>query len=93
MQSALWCTAARKHWKSSISLKSTPGGPAAVAWRLEGEKDFVPANRTEFQIKAGTDWQTHNVSLPASGNVVHVRVHLPVGASSIRQVQVRHADP
>jgi arylsulfatase A-like enzyme len=78
--------------KLSITLKSATAGAGAVAWRLPGDKDFLPANRTSFQIAAGADWQSHDVSLPASGAIIHVRVHLPAGPISIRQIQLQHAD-
>jgi hypothetical protein len=73
-------------------VKSAAGGEGAVAWRVQGEKDFLPANRAGFQIPPGTDWQSHDVALPASGTIIHVRVHLPAGPSSIQQIQIQHAD-
>ena len=72
----------------SLTLKTPTGGTGAVAWRMEGEKDFLPENRTAFQAKANAEWETLEISIPATGDVIHVRVHLP-GPCSIRNLQIR----
>jgi uncharacterized sulfatase len=72
-----------------IVLKAAASGPAAVAWREDGDKDFLPTRRTAFQLAAANEWETHDVSLPASNNVIHVRVHLPKGTHLIREIEFK----
>jgi arylsulfatase A-like enzyme len=67
-----------------ITLKTSSTGQAAIAWRSDGDKDFLPAKRVAFEIRASADWQTHEVQIPADGRVIHVRVHLPAGAAELR---------
>jgi hypothetical protein len=64
-------------------------GPAAIAWRSDHDRDFLPANRTTFQVKSSGDWETHEIKLPASGTIIHVRIHLPEGTSLIREVELK----
>ncbi len=70
---------------AKITLKSA-AGPAAIAWRMDGEKDFLPGNRADFPIAASDDWQTIEIPLPAKGTIIHVRVHLPEGKTLIREI-------
>lgn len=75
-----------------LTLKTAASGAGSIAWRMSDDKDFVPANRVTFDLKAGGDWQTHEITLPANGRVIHLRVHLPSGPASIREIGVKPAD-
>ncbi len=76
---------------AKLTLKTTVSGSAAIAWRVDGDKDFLPANRVTFEIKANEDWQNHEVQIPAKGRVIHVRVHLPAGAAQFRTLDLQPA--
>ena len=71
-----------------LTLKTTAKGPAAIAWRAEGDKDFLPANRLPFELQATPDWQTHSLPIPATARIIHLRVHLP-GTAEIQEIVVR----
>lgn len=71
-----------------LTLKTTATGPAAIAWRNDGDKDFLPANRLPFQLQSTPDWQTHTLDLPTTARIIHVRVHLP-GAAEIRDIELK----
>ncbi|MBE7498023.1 MAG: sulfatase-like hydrolase/transferase [Verrucomicrobiaceae bacterium] len=71
-----------------LTLKTTATGPAAIAWRNDGDKDFLPANRLPFQLQSTPDWQTHTLDLPTTARIIHVRVHLP-GAAEIREIELK----
>ena len=76
---------------AKISFKTTASGQGAIAWRVDGDKDFLPANRAAFEVKGTDDWQTSEVQLPAQGRVIHVRVHLPAGSAEFRTLEFKPA--
>jgi len=67
---------------AKLTLKTAATGQGAIAWRLDGDKDFLPANRLTFPLQATADWQTHTLEIPTTGRVIHVRVHLPAGSAA-----------
>jgi uncharacterized sulfatase len=74
---------------AKITLKTASTGQGAIAWRTDGDKDFLPANRIAFPIQGSADWQTHNLQIPATGRIIHVRVHLPAGAAEFRTLEFK----
>ncbi len=56
---------------------------------MDGDKDFLPVNRTSFQITGSGDWQTHDVPLARSGTMIHLRVHFPAEQLQIREIEVQ----
>jgi arylsulfatase A-like enzyme len=74
---------------AQLTLKTAAKGQGAIAWRLDGDKDFLPANRLTFPLQATTDWQTHNLQIPTTGRVIHLRVHLPAGAAEFRTLDFK----
>ncbi|OYW76514.1 MAG: aryl-sulfate sulfohydrolase [Verrucomicrobia bacterium 12-59-8] len=74
---------------AKITFKTAAPGQGAIAWRVDGDKDFLPANRVPFEVKASDDWQTHEVQIPAKGRVIHVRVQLPPGAAQFRTLDFK----
>ncbi len=72
-----------------LTIKSPTSGPGALAWRIDGDKDFLPANRTTFPVAASDDWQTHEIKLPATKTIIHLRVYLPEGTTLIREIALQ----
>ncbi|MBM4093235.1 MAG: aryl-sulfate sulfohydrolase [Planctomycetes bacterium] len=77
---------------AELSLRTSSSGQAAIAWRTSKQKDFVPENQIVFQVSASDDWRTHEIKLPVSGTLIHVRLHLPAGTSLLRQFELRPAE-
>lgn len=78
---------------AKLTLKTAAAGQGAIAWRLDGDKDFLPANRLDFPLQGTSDWQTHTLEIPTTGRVIHVRVHLPSGGAEIRTLDFKSASP
>jgi len=74
-----------------LELKAPPG-TGSVSWRVEGDKDFLPASRASFTIADSADWQVNEFVLPASAPVIHLRVQVPPGEASFRTLQFKPAD-
>lgn len=75
---------------ASLTLKTATAGSASLAWRLEGDKDFLPANRIAFDVVEGKNWQTCAFEIPASGKLIHLRLHLPGGSTQIRLFELKN---
>lgn len=74
-----------------ITLKTTSTGQGAIAWRMDDDKDFLPANRLPFDLQSTPDWQTHNLQIPTTGRIIHLRVHLPAGTTEFRTLDFKSA--
>lgn len=74
-----------------LIFKTAVTGEGAIAWRMDGDKDFLPGNRTPFEVKASEEWQTREVQIPAKGRVIHVRVHIPAGSAEFRTIDLQPA--
>jgi hypothetical protein len=75
----------------TLELKAA-AGTGTVAWRVEGEKDFLPANRVTFTVADSDDWQVREFVLPASSPVIHLRVQAPGGEARFRKLQFKTSD-
>ena len=73
---------------AKVTLKAATSGEAAFAWRTAEQKDFLPENRATFSVTASDDWATNEVPLPATGTIIHVRLHLPGGTTHVREVTI-----
>jgi uncharacterized sulfatase len=73
---------------AKLTLKTAATGQGALAWRLDGDQDFLPINRVPFAITGSADWQTHEVKIPASGRIIHLRIHLPPGAAAFQAIEL-----
>jgi arylsulfatase A-like enzyme len=76
---------------AKLVVKTTASGTGAIAWRMSDDKDFLPANRVSFELQSTSDWQTHEITLPANGRVIHVRVHVPPGPAQFRTLDFKPA--
>ena len=70
----------------TVELRSTTGGRAGFAWRTQGQQDFPPDQHVSLQIAASDDLQEIKAEVPAQGRIIHMRVLLPDGESSIRRI-------
>jgi len=77
--------------QARLELKAAPG-IGSVSWRVEGDRDFLPANRVSFTIEDSADWEVHEFVLPAVAPVIHLRVQTPPGEASFRKLQFKPAD-
>lgn len=76
---------------ASLIIKTATPGAGGIAWRMDGDKDFLPANRVAFKVSAESDWQTHEVKLPANSKIIHLRLQFPGGSTQIRQFELKDA--
>lgn len=77
---------------ASLTIKTDTAGAGGIAWRMDGDKDFLPVNRASFKVSADSDWQTLKVELPPSGKIIHLRLHLPGGSTQIQKFEFNDAE-
>jgi hypothetical protein len=77
--------------KAVVELRSTGGGTAGFALRIEGQRDFPPAQTVSVRVAASDEWQEVEADLAAEARIIHLRVLLPEGESSIRRIGLASA--
>jgi len=76
---------------ANITLKASANGAVAMAWRMEGDKDFLPSNTAASDVIGVGEWQAHQIKLPSKGTIIHVRLRLPHGVSQLRHFELKNA--
>lgn len=78
-----------------IRVRSSMAGDGQASWRLKEQKDFIPAQSTTFHLSSSSkEFQTLILSLPASGRVVHLRLHFPKAAIvEFQSIEASALDP
>ena len=74
--------------RATIRVRSTRGGRAGFAWRLDGQKDFPPEQVVSLDLPAAEDWQEIGAELPAQGQIIHLRILLPNGTTEIGRISL-----
>jgi arylsulfatase A-like enzyme len=75
----------------TLELKAAPG-TGSVTWRVEGDQDFLPANRVTFTVAESKDWQVREFVLPTTSSVIHLRIQSPAGEAQYRKLQFKAAN-
>lgn len=71
-----------------VTLRSEGGGKVGVAWRTSEQKEFPPGQTSRQEIEGSPELQAISISMPATGEIVHLRVMLPAGVSRVRRVEL-----
>ncbi|PAY19492.1 aryl-sulfate sulfohydrolase [Rhodopirellula sp. SM50] len=73
----------------SMVVKTATSGAIGFAWRSSADKDFAAANRVNVAVEKSDQWQTIRTSLPSESKIIHVRVHVPAGITSIKSIELK----
>jgi len=76
----------------SLSLKTSGKGPATIAWRTDKEREFKPENSKVLSLETTTEWQDVSTTLSSDATIVHVRVQMPSGATSLKSLVLKPTD-
>ena len=74
-----------------VIVKTTSPGAIGFAWRNTEDEDFPAANRVEVELKRSDDWQTIRAKLPTESKLIHLRVHVPNGVTTIQSIELKPA--
>ncbi len=78
--------------RATLRIKTSHAGEAHIAWRTSQQKDFAPTSKAGFQVTAGDEWQTHTVTLPEKGELIHIRIQVPAGVAMIQELRLQGSD-
>jgi uncharacterized sulfatase len=76
---------------AKIAFKASEKGVIRLSWRTSTEKDFTPENRIQVPVAASSEWQTTQASIPGRSTIVHVRVQVPAGETTIKSLELTPA--
>lgn len=74
--------------EAEIVVKASDKGAIRFSWRTSSEKEFVPENQIRVPLKESSEWQTVRASLPGGSTIVHVRVQVPSGVTTIKSLEL-----
>lgn len=74
---------------AKVVLKTTGMGEISFAWRTSKEKEFTRDNRINVARNQSTDWQTLTATLPGDSKVIHVRLQVPDGTTTIKSIELK----
>ena len=77
---------------ATANIRSEKGGKLGFAWRLDGQKDFVPEQVTFQDIAASAEFRDVALNVPAKGAIIHMRLMLPDGMSDLRWLEIKNQD-
>lgn len=72
-----------------LTIKTGSKGRVSVSWRTANDKDFPPENRVQVDVAASTDWQTIATTIPAKTRIIHVRVQVPNGVTTVKRLELK----
>ena len=74
-----------------VRLKSGADGEAGVAWRTKDQKDFPKDQTAPFNTIPSPDRQDLETTLTADHPIIHLRLLLPAGDSTIESIKFKDA--
>ena len=77
---------------AKVTVRTSEKGAIIFSWRTSENKDFTQENRVQVSVDASSDWQTVSVSLPGGATIIHVRVQVPTGVTTIQSLELTPAN-
>jgi hypothetical protein len=71
-------------------MRTTKSGSGGIAWRQSGQKEFVAGQLIKFECDETEDMQEHRVQIPATEDVIHVRLLMPRSGADIASIELRN---
>ncbi len=72
-----------------VVLKTNVEGEISFAWRTSEQKKFTQGNRLTLARDESTDWQTLTATLPGNAKMIHFRLQVPSGLTTIKSIELK----
>lgn len=73
-----------------IRMRVANAGEGSIAWRQSGQKDFVAGQSVSFECTESEEPREYRVAIPATDDVIHLRLLLPRGGCDIASIELRN---
>ena len=73
-----------------IRMRTAKSGSGGIAWRQSGQKEFVAGQLIKFECDETEDMQEHHIQIPATEDVIHVRLLMPRSGADIASIGLRN---
>ncbi len=77
--------------EAKVVVKTAEKRAIRFSWRTSTEKGFVAENQIRVPLKESSEWQTVSATLPGGSTIVHVRVQVPAGVTTIKTLELTPA--
>ena len=77
---------------ATANIRSEKSGKLGIAWRLDGQKEFVSEQVIFQDIAASAEFRDVALDVPAKGAIIHLRLMLPDSTSDLRRLEIKAAD-
>lgn len=71
-----------------FDLRTDAAGEITISWREAGDKDFVPGRKLSRSVAGANEWSSHEFSIPAERNLIHLRLQVPGEAPKLRKISL-----
>jgi hypothetical protein len=79
----------RQRQRRSLPYPQRPRSHRASHRQTRAPIQHHRPGRVTFEVTASDDFTSHEIALPATGTVIHVRLHLPGGITKIRSIEFK----
>lgn len=74
-----------------LSLKTSGKGSVVFSWRTSEENEFTKENQVSVNVGETNQWQSVETTLPGDDTLIHVRVQVPAGTTTIKSLELKPA--
>ena len=75
-----------------LMVRSSTPAPIIVSWRTSDETTFQSKNQVAIDFDQTNEWSHIRTTIDETKRIVHIRVQLPIGATSIKSLQLKPAN-
>ncbi|MEQ1858490.1 MAG: sulfatase-like hydrolase/transferase [Chthoniobacteraceae bacterium] len=76
---------------ATATIRAENGGRIGIAWRLDGQKDFLPDQTAHQELAASAEFQDISINVAAKGAIIHLRLLLPDSSTDLRRFELKAA--
>ncbi|WP_052188273.1 sulfatase [Cellulophaga sp. Hel_I_12] len=78
----------------TFEMKSSGNGEGTLAWKTGKDKDYIPENKTEFEVKHDNQWHQYKIEIPLSDRLstIQIQPSQSKGKIQIKNIELVNED-